>query len=163
MKANSKHLLFLIPLFIIGCSHQRHINNTAEVRQFFELDVQLQNVELHYYYDGGTTGLELTDVYGNQSAICIDCEAFGIGIPESKQTSPETIDRIRKLREKCLYVGATHPDIDGAEEIECHSDMEARILERVKEFMLNNPQYDTEFSRLMDSVETERNISIEYL
>lgn len=145
---------------VCGCSSP-HCERTA-TQQFFKLDDKLQHVNMLRYFDGGTIGLELTDIHGSNSSICIDNEGFGIIIPKSEENLPETIEYINQRKKKCIYMGATHPDNKGAEKIEHNSDLEKSILDRIKLLMENNPEFEEEFSCFIEATESERYMTIHY-
>lgn len=157
-----KKLIPLILIVLVGCNHPQHNNQAIAVQQFFKLDERLQSVDMSYILDGGTIGMELTDIHGNQSSICIDNQTFGIYIPKLEKDLPETIEFIKRMNQKCVYVGAIYPKYEGAQKIEYHSDLEAAVLAHIEKMMSANRQYHDEFSQFLKAVKTERNLEVIY-
>jgi hypothetical protein len=156
-----KKLILILFAVIVGCSSPPDTNLTA-VQRFFDLDESLQIVEMLSYLDGGTIGLKLVDIHGNKSDLCIDNEGFGILIPKEEKGLPETLEFIDRLKHTCIYVGATHPDNDGAEKIEYQSDLESSVMERIKLLMSQNIEFEDEFYRFISATHSERDLSVIY-
>jgi hypothetical protein len=150
----------ILSTLLVGCS-SLDTDKTA-TQQFFNLDTNLQHVNMLYYFDGGTVGLELTDIHGKQANICIDNEGFSTIIATSEKGLPETTEYINRRKQKCIYLGATHHEDNGAEKIEYRSDLEAAVLERINIMMTENPEYHDEFSRFIDTTKTERHLTVIY-
>jgi hypothetical protein len=117
---------------------------------------------LGYYFDGGTTALELTDIHGNKSLFCIDGESFGQLIPIEEKDHPDTEEFINRLKEKCIYMGVRHPSHEGGEKIEYRSQLENDILKRINEFIKQNPQFEKDLLRFIATTQSERDLSVEY-
>ena len=156
-----KKTILLLFTLVVGCSSP-YSNQSRVVQQFFDMDDQLQNVELNRCLDGGTISLEITDIHGNKTTICIDNEAFGILIDESERDLPETVEYINQKKQKCIYLGVIHPSFKGAEKIEYHSDLEASVLKRIELLKEKNPLFKEEFSQFIETTQSERHLTIKY-
>jgi hypothetical protein len=117
---------------------------------------------MFYCLDGGTLGMRLSDIYGNQIDMSVDCNRIHIEVPESIKEEPGVIERIEKTKQVCIYLGGVHKDDAGIEKIEFRSQLERRVLNRLRELIKDNPQYENNISDFILASQRIRDVEIEY-
>ena len=145
---------------MVGCTTSR-ISQPSEVHNFFELDMKLSSVDLHYFADGGTYALKLVDMQGHEMVMSLSSACFTQVITEREAHLPETAEYMKSLQQVCIYMGVPHPNFEGAEKVEYRSELEEKIIRRLLELSEANPQFEKDISKFVSVSKGNRKFDIE--
>ena len=155
-----KYLILSLIALITGC-HSNNVDQNTASASFFNTDIKLQNVDMSYYFDGGSVGLELTDIHGHKSLICVNNKSERYIILKSEEGLYDIEALSKEGKQSSIYLGAIYPDHNGAEEVEFNSELEADILKRIHEMIEFNPEFEDELMKFITTSRSERNFDIE--
>jgi len=154
-----KYFILSLIVFITGC-HSNNVDQTTASVSFFQTDIRLQNVDMGYYLDGGSVGLELTDIHGHKSLICVNNQSKRLIILKSEEGLYDIEALLKEGKQSSIYLGAIYPTNEGAEEVEFNSELEADILKRIQEMIEHNPEFKDGLMKFISTSRSERNYSI---
>lgn len=101
--------------------------SAAPVQSLDELSGPCTVTEFDIYADGGTLGGVLEDAHGNVLEFCLD----GRLVPVEFTADGAPIPR----PPTCFFLGAMHPEHDGARALEHHGAAEQRLLQVLKSWV----------------------------
>lgn len=139
---NSKYktiiaILITLIIVIIGLLiwwNQEEIVTTSEATNMFNLRPPINIDEIIYYRDGGTIGVVLKDSSSQTFMFCLD------GRIQIQDPGVE-------IEPHHVYIGATHPGHQGAEQLSLYGEKEKAILEILQNWVAEN-MTEQEISKL---------------